>query len=213
MARVNTPHSQSFWQVKPATVAGMLLQDDVPDLGQAERSEILAELPELEGKDVLELGAGIGRYTSHFVRVANRVTVVDFVERFLEQNREANGGHGNAAFHCDNVMNMEFEAGAFDFVFWNWLLMYLGDADTASLADMIRSWTRVGGLVFFRESCNPGLSGQRGSPDNPATYRPAEVYTRLFEDGFTLLQSGYVKAYERLAGRTNQRYWLLQRCG
>ena len=212
MERVSTRHSENFWQVKPATVAGMLLQDDVPDLGDAERDEILAQLPALEGKSVLELGAGIGRYTSHFVRVAGRVTVVDFVERFLEQNRQANSAFGNVTFHCDNVMNMEFEPGSFDFVFWNWLLMYLVDADVSLLRERIRSWTRIGGVVFFRESCRHHLPPQRIAPDNPATYRPAEVYTRLFEGDFRLLRSGYVQAYERLAGRDNQRFWLLERC-
>ncbi|MDE2859982.1 MAG: methyltransferase domain-containing protein [Chloroflexota bacterium] len=205
--------SGDFWQEKPATVGGMLLQDDVPGLGQAERDEILAQLPPLEGKDILELGAGIGRYTSHFVTVARHVTAVDFVERFLVENRQTTAAFDNVTYHCANVLDMEFEAGSFDFVFWNWLLMYLGDSDITVLRDMVRSWMRVGGVLFFRESCFPGNAGVPPSPDNPATYRPADLYTSLFGSEFKLLRKDNVKAYEQLLNRSNQNYWLFQRTG
>ena len=201
--------TEDFWKEKPATVGGMLLQDDVPGLGEAERAEILAQLPDLDGKNILELGAGIGRYTSHFVRVASHVTAVDFVEKFLEQNRQATAEFSNVTYHCDDVMNMAFEPGSFDIVFWNWLLMYLSEADIPTLRDRVRSWMRVGGILFFRESC---FQGTPANPNNPATYRPADQYSRLFESDFRLIRKGYVEAYEQLLGRTNQRFWLLERC-
>lgn len=211
MERSKSQLSGDFWQEKPATVGGMLLQDDVPGLGQSERAEILGQLPPLDGKDILELGAGIGRYTSYFVTVAHHVTAVDFVERFLEQNRQTTAAFSNVTYHCANVLDMEFEAESFDFVFWNWLLMYLGDSDLAVLRDKVRSWMRAGGILFFRESCFPGNAGMPVSPDNPATYRPPDQYTRLFESEFKLLREGYVKVYEQLLDRSNQRYWLFQR--
>jgi phosphoethanolamine N-methyltransferase len=212
MERPDSQLTENFWKEKPATVAGMLLQDDVPTLGQAERAEILAQLPDLDGQNILELGAGIGRYTSHFVRVGNHVTAVDFVERFLEQNRQATAQFSNISYHCANVLDIEFQLESFDFVFWNWLLMYLSDADLAVLRDKVCSWMRVGGILFFRESCFQGNSGTPVSPNNPATYRPADLYTRLFEGDFRLIRKGTVKVYEQLLSRSNQCFWLLERC-
>ena len=81
--------SLEFWQEKPATVGGMVLVDGCDILDRVERADILAQLPPLEGMDIVELGAGIGRYTSHFVRVARHVIMVDFVEKFIEENRRA----------------------------------------------------------------------------------------------------------------------------
>ena len=211
MEVVRRTRSEDFWQEKPATTAGMLLQDDVSDLGQAERAEILGQLPRLGGKEVLELGAGIGRYTSHFVREAKHVTAVDFVERFLEQNREATAQFNNVTHHCANVLDLEFEPESFDFVFWNWLLMYLSDSEMALLREKIRMWTRVGGAVFLRESCFPNALGKHTANDNPATYRPHDQYTRLFDGDFRLLRKGNVKAYEQLFNRGNQHYWLYLR--
>jgi len=203
--------NRDFWQNRPCTVRGMMLLSDVATLDEAERKDILAQLPSLEGMDVLELGAGIGRYTSHFVQMVRHVTVVDFVEKFLEENRRRTASFNNASYCCADVMNLEFEDRSFDFVFINWLLMYLDDRQITQLRDRIRRWTRVGGYVFFRESCFMGSTGTAASQDNPTRYRSDGEYTRLFENGFSLLHRGNVKIYETLFGNPHQHYWLFER--
>jgi phosphoethanolamine N-methyltransferase len=200
-----------FWQSKPATIGGMVLIDDCGTLDREERDDILARLPYLDGLDILELGAGIGRYTSHFVQVARHVTVVDFVKKFIEENRRATARFNNASYYCADVMDLEFEDGSFDFVFVNWLFMYLDDRQIALLRDRIRQWTRVGGKVFFRESCFVGSTGTPPSKDNPTRYRSDEEYTSLFEKDFNLLLRGNVKICEELFNNPHQYYWLFEK--
>jgi phosphoethanolamine N-methyltransferase len=200
-----------FWQEKPATESGMLLQEDVDDLSEIEKSDIISQLPWLGGKKVLELGAGIGRFTSYLAQVADHVTAVDFVERFLSQNRKSAAKFNNISYYCADVMDLEFEPASFDFVFMNWLLMYLGDDQMAILRDRIREWTRVGASVFFRESCFIGPGQGVSLKDNPARYRPDDQYTRLFEENFGLLHQGTVKVYDERLNRSNQHYWLFIR--
>lgn len=201
----------TFWQEEPATVDGMLLIDDCDTLNRVERADILAQLPPLEGMDILELGAGIGRYTSHFVQAARHVIAVDFVEKFIEENRRATAHFNNASYCCADVMELEFEDGSFDFVFINWLLMYLDDQQITLLRDRIHQWTRTGGKVFFRESCFVGCEGTAPLKDNPTRYRSDEEYMRLFENGFSLLHQGNVKIYEERFNNPHQHYWLFQR--
>ena len=189
----------------------MLLQDDIDNLGQAERADIIAQLPSLDGMEVLELAAGIGRYTTHLAHVASHVTAVDFIERFLEQNRKATVQFNNVSYCCVDVMDVAFEPESFDFVFINWLFMYLDDQQMLLLRDKIRQWTRIGGYVFFRESCSRGAFGGLYSGDNPTRYRLDSEYTRLFDDGFELIRQGVVKVYEERFNRANQCYWLFQR--
>lgn len=43
---------------------------------------------------------------------------------------------------------------SFDFIFSNWLLMYLSDEELKSIVEKMLSWLRPGGFLFFRESCN-----------------------------------------------------------
>ncbi len=199
-----------FWETKPPTVAGILLEED-ESLDRLERVELLAQLPSLEGLEILELAAGIGRFTSHFARVAGHVTTVDFVKNFVDQNRKVNARFDNISYHCSDVMNVDFGPGSFDFVFINWLLMYLDDRQMVLLRDRIGRWVRTGGTVFLRESCFVGSAGGPRSKDNPARYRSDSDYTRLFEDNFRLLPRGNVKVYEEIFNNPHQYYWLVQR--
>ena len=173
--------------------------------------EILDQLPSLNGMEILELGAGIGRYTSHFSQVASRVTAVDFVKEFLDQNQKTTAGFNNVTYYCTDVMNLEFERESFDFVFMNWLLMYLDDQQIVLLHNRIRQCLKGGGTLFFRESCLWDGLTQGSLKNNPARYRPEIQYTRLFEDGFSLLHRGNVKAYEQRFNDTSQCYWLFRR--
>jgi phosphoethanolamine N-methyltransferase len=133
------------------------------------------------------------------------------MERFLDQNRKATAQFNNISYYCTDVMDLEFEPESFDFVFMNWLLMYLDDQQMTLLRDRIHLWTRVGGSVFLRESCFVGSTGGQASEDSPARYRPDSQYARLFEDDFRLVHKGNVKVYEQRFNNPYQCYWLFQR--
>ena len=53
-------------------------------------------LGSVAGKRVVELGAGIGRFTGELARNAAHVLAVDFMENLIAQNRDDNA-------HCSNV--------------------------------------------------------------------------------------------------------------
>ena len=199
-----------FWESKPSTVDGMILISDA-ELDDTERADILAQLPSLSQMDVLELGAGIGRYTTHFVHMARHVTVVDFVEKFVEENRRNNSHCNNTSYYCADVMDLEFDDRSFDFIFINWLFMYLDDERAEQLGGRIHRWLRDNGQVFLRESCFVGSTGTAPAPDNPTRYRSDTEYTRLFERYFVLLHRGNVKVYEERYHNPHQHHWLFRK--
>ena len=45
----------------------------------------------VEEKRILELGAGIGRFTGPLAVTARSVLAVDFMEHLIEENKRANG--------------------------------------------------------------------------------------------------------------------------
>lgn len=59
-------------------------------------AQVLGMLGSVVGKRVVELGAGIGRFTGELARHAQHVLAVDFMENLIAQNRENN-------VHCSNV--------------------------------------------------------------------------------------------------------------
>uniref|UniRef100_A0A4W5KD55 phosphoethanolamine N-methyltransferase n=1 Tax=Hucho hucho TaxID=62062 RepID=A0A4W5KD55_9TELE len=53
-------------------------------------------------------GPVIRRYTSHLLTQASHVTAVDFMESFVEKNRQDNSHHGNASFLHADVTKLDF---------------------------------------------------------------------------------------------------------
>ncbi|CAF0735147.1 unnamed protein product [Didymodactylos carnosus] len=153
----------------------MMLDTNAEKLNRIEFPEILECIPDLHEKRVLELGAGIGRFTKTFAQLSKSVIAVDFMESFLEKNREENSHYGNVEFVQMDATQLEFEPNSFDLVFSNWLLMYLNDDEVESLLQKSLKWLTHGGALFFRESCFHS-SGDIKPEENPTHYRSPRHY-------------------------------------
>ena len=125
----------SFWKEHSSdtTVEEMFLDSRGKEISEIEQPEILNMLPNYEGKRVLELGAGIGRYTGKIAEKASHVTAVDFMESFVQKNRKVNGKYSNIEFLCADVTQLERKVDSYDIIFSNWLFMYLGDQEIHKL--------------------------------------------------------------------------------
>ncbi|XP_043113005.1 phosphoethanolamine N-methyltransferase 3-like [Puntigrus tetrazona] len=215
-----------FWKErsKSATVEEMMLDSNAQELTQHELPEILSLLPPLAGSDVLELGAGIGRFTRHLIGKARHVTAVDFMEKFVEKNRKDNSHLGHAEFIQADVTKLDFPKHSFDMVFCSWLLMYLSDQELKSLAEKFLTWLRPGGYLFFRESCFY-QSGDFKLDFNPAHYRSPACYNHLMTlllldesdqtekkcYGFDMVLHKTLQTYVKMKNYYNQLCWLMQK--
>ncbi|CAB1455075.1 unnamed protein product [Pleuronectes platessa] len=217
-------HMTEFWKEhsKDATMEEMMLDSRARELTEQELPEILSMLPCLSGRRVLELGAGIGRYTTHLLSKADHVTAVDFMESFVERNRQDNGHHKNGTFIQADVTKLDIPQNSIDFIFSNWLLMYLSDEELKCLVKKMLGWLRPGGFLFFRESCNY-RSGDSKRDFNPTCYRTEAQYSHLVSSvqveeaeggktiGFDVVMKKKVEAYVEMKNNPNQICWLLER--
>ncbi|XP_054890676.1 phosphoethanolamine methyltransferase isoform X1 [Poeciliopsis prolifica] len=213
-----------FWKEhsQAATVEEMMLDSRAKELTENELPEILSMLPPLEGRRVLELGAGIGRFTSHLLTKAAHVTAVDFMQSFVDKNRQSNGHHSNVSFVQADVTKLDIPQHSIDFIFSNWLLMYLSDEELKSFMKKMLNWLQPGGFLFFRESCNH-RSGDCKRDFNPTCYRSEAQYTHLATSvqvealeggqnfGFDIVFKKRVQTYVEMKNNPNQMCWLLQK--
>ena len=199
----------NFWKQQNDDVAGMMCNPDALELDISERTEIINALPDLKGKQVLELAAGIGRFTTYFASVAEHVTAIDFVDKFIEKNKRECSNWFNTTHLVADVMDLNFENERFDFVFINWLFMYLMDDEIRILGDRINQWIKPEGLFFFRESCVSSSNPNRAHASTQ--YRDPKFYTDLLMSNFILLSQGNVGIYERHYENPNQCWWLYQK--
>ncbi|TVU35437.1 hypothetical protein EJB05_17326 [Eragrostis curvula] len=216
---------RSYWEEhsKELTVEAMMLDSRAADLDREERPEVLSLLPSYDGKSVLELGAGIGRFTGELAKTAGNVHAVDFIESVIKKNESTNGHYKNTSFTCADVTSpdLTIEPNSIDFIFSNWLLMYLSDEELDKLVQRMMKWLKVGGYIFFRESCFH-QSGDSERKLNPTHYREPRFYTKVFKECQDLNQDGTsfklslstfkcIEAYVKIKKDQNQICWLWQK--
>ncbi|KAI5382486.1 phosphomethylethanolamine N-methyltransferase [Lathyrus oleraceus] len=216
---------KSYWVQHCAdlSVEAMMLDSKASDLDKEERPEVLSLLPAYEGKSVIELGAGIGRFTGELAQKAGQLIAVDFIESAIKKNESINGHYKNVKFLCADVTspNMPISEGSVDVIFSNWLLMYLSDNEVENLAERMMKWLKDDGYIFFRESCFH-QSGDSKRNYNPTHYREPRFYTKLYKEcqmsdssgnsfELSLVGCKCIGAYVRNKKNQNQICWLWQK--
>ena len=159
------------------------------------RAQVMRLLGPVDGLRVVELGAGIGRFTGPLAAAAKSVLALDFMQNLIDENEATNAHLGNVSFRCGDVTELRLGAASADVVFSNWLLMYLSDEEVAALAGHMLEWLDEGGCVFFRESCFR-QSGDRARGANPTHYRNPREYFRIFDAAQAALPDGRVARLE-----------------
>ncbi|KAK8558198.1 hypothetical protein V6N13_073871 [Hibiscus sabdariffa] len=205
------------------TLESMMLDSKAADLDKEERPEVLSMLPPYEGKRILELGAGIGRFTGELAQKAGHVIALDFIDSVIKKNETINGHYKNIEFVCADVTSpgLKIQEGSLDLIFSNWLLMYLSDKEVEILAERMMKWLKVGGHIFFRESCFH-QSGDCKRKNNPTHYREPRFYTKVFKECYETDDSGNpfelslvsykcIGAYVRNKKNQNQICWVWQK--
>ncbi|CAF2100734.1 unnamed protein product, partial [Brassica napus] len=216
---------KSYWIEHSAdlTVEAMMLDSRAADLDKEERPEVLSLLPPYEGKSVLELGAGIGRFTGELAQKAGELIALDFIDSVIKKNKSVNGHYKNVKFMCADVTSPDLNItdGSIDLIFSNWLLMYLSDKEVELLVERMVGWIKVGGYIFFRESCFH-QSGDSKRKSNPTHYREPRFYTKVFQEcvtrdaagnSFELSMIGQkcIGAYVKNKKNQNQICWIWQK--
>ena len=117
-------------------VDGMLLDENATTISMMDRDEVMSHLPDYENQCVLELAAGIGRFTGILAERAQKVIAVDFVQDFIDKNEFTNKHRKNCEFVCADVLSYAFPA-SIDMVFSCWILMYLSDKEVLTLFNKV----------------------------------------------------------------------------
>ncbi|ESO87855.1 hypothetical protein LOTGIDRAFT_219756 [Lottia gigantea] len=212
-----------YWKdhAQKASIQTMMLDSNAEELSKDEVPEIMSYLPDVANKRMVELGAGIGRFTNVLAQKAEHVVAVDFMEEFIEKNKKLNNHMRNIDFKCQDVTKMELPDASVDIVFSNWLFMYLEDDEVQLVYNKMLRWLKEGGHVFIRESCNR-QSGNKPRQNNPTNYREDIKYDAMFSAanipydethnyGFDLVFSTAVVTYIKHKNNKDQRVWLLQK--
>ncbi|CAI2325042.1 unnamed protein product [Caenorhabditis sp. 36 PRJEB53466] len=222
---------KNFWDKysdKPDTNS-MMLNHSAEELEASDRADILASLPQLHNKDVVDIGAGIGRFTTVLAETARWVLSTDFIDTFIQKNQERNAHLGNINYQVGDAVGLKMASSSVDLVFTNWLMMYLSDEETVEFIFNIMRWLRPHGVVHLRESCSEPSTGRSKSKSmhdtanaNPTHYRFSSLYINLlrairYRDSdnklwrFNVQWSCSVPTYIKRSNNWRQVHWLAEK--
>ncbi|CAA7057322.1 unnamed protein product [Microthlaspi erraticum] len=125
----------------------------------------------------------VRRFTCELAQKAGEPIALDFIDSVIKKNESVNGHYKNVKFMCADVTSPDLKStdGSIDLILSNWLLMYLSDKEVELLVERMVGWIKVGGYIFFRESCFH-QSGDSKRKSNPTHYHEPCFYTKVFQE-------------------------------
>ena len=92
--------------------------------------QVLGLLGDVRGASVVELGAGIGRFTGELCRAgARHVLAVDFMAASIAENRRLHARcfpASQLSFMVEDATQLQLPAGSADCIFSNWCVFWRG---------------------------------------------------------------------------------------
>lgn len=155
-----------------------------------ETTKVFSWLPDVEGLDVLDLGAGVGQWSLRFAeRGARKVVAVEYAAGLAAIGREEAVRRDAAQVEFIVSSAEDFETvSQFDLVFISGLFVYLNDEQAERLLVKLGRFVRTGGLLMLRDGT--GLVGRHEIDDRysehlgenySATYRTRDEYVRAMQ--------------------------------
>lgn len=196
-----------FWDSRASTYKSLPfesianLEQDPANLDlkiRLETEKVFRWLGDIEGRSVLDLGAGVGQWAFRFAeRGARHVTAVEYSEPLVDIGRAEASERG--------LTNLEFVASpaetfvprrTYDVVFISGLFVYMTDGQADALLGNLPRACGPDSIVLLRDGT--GIEKRHEIDDRPsdhlktmysATYRTRNEYAGLFETaGFHLVE-------------------------
>lgn len=191
---------KQFWENRSKTYATVQfesianLEQDPENLAlkiRDETTKVFDWLPDLQGKSVLDLGAGVGQWTFRFAeRQAKKVTAVEYADGLAKIGiKEAmRRGFDNVVFFSSPAEEF-FSPELFDVIFISGLFVYLNDDQAEKLLLNLIKMTgketylllRDGSGIPKRHEINNKFSDHLQT-EYSAIYRTPDEYTAIFRN-------------------------------
>ena len=193
-----------FWDARAETykslpfesVANLEQDSDNLELKiRLETEKVFAWLPEVRGKSILDLGAGVGQWTFRFAeKDAKSVVAVEYSEPLAEIGKKEAQHRGlkNVQFFVSPAEKYS-TSKKFDIIFISGLFVYLNDDQSAELMNKIMQFCHKDSVVLLRDGT--GVIGRHEINDRysnhlkvnySATYRTKDEYIEMFKkEGFS----------------------------
>jgi len=198
---------KAFWESRSKTYSTVAfesianLEQDPNNLEikiRDETAKVFSWLPDLAGKTVLDLGAGVGQWTFRFAeRGARNITAVEYASGLASIGEKESQRRGIQNIEFVVCPAEQFVSNAqFDIIFISGLFVYLNDDQAEQLLRNLAHVANQDSVILLRDGA--GVVGRHEinnrfsahlQTNYSATYRTADEYVAIFNSaGFECLQ-------------------------
>ncbi|XP_059144451.1 uncharacterized protein LOC131931640 [Physella acuta] len=174
--------------------------------------EILSYLPELTGKTAVHFIGNDKCFTKELAKLASKLIAV-VNDSPAEPEKE-----NSIEFITSELNKLDLGVESVDFIYCNSLLTNLDDNEVQDLFRKSIQWLKIGGAVFFKESCRQSETENTGSEK----LRDAEVYEAFYSSvtaqcdsdsfyGFDLILSKSIDSCSEKNNDSNEMIWLIEK--
>lgn len=122
---------------------------------QKEEIEVISNKIDFNGKKLLEIGCGLGRWAEYFQDKCSEYAGIDYSEKLIEIAKK-NFNFPNCYFEKLSVTEIDEDKlpvkGPFDIIFITGVLIYLNDEDIKIMVDKINDITHSNSIIYIRET-------------------------------------------------------------
>ena len=177
------------------------LEEDPKNLAlkvELETQKVFGLLGDIQGKRILDLGAGVGQWAFRFIdRQAKSVKAVEYSEALVKIGRKEveRRGLDNIEFVASPAERFQTDE-TFDLIYISGLFVYMNEDQADLLVSNLSRFCHPETIIFLRDGTSilserhviNSKHSEHLKSDYSAMYRTATEYQELFEgEGFSLL--------------------------
>lgn len=187
------------------------------DQRQLEESQILEENIQFEGKKILEIGCGLGRWAEFFHDKCETYLGIDYAKNLIELAKK-NYNYENCHFQVMSALDIDIDQliikPPFDIIFIAGVLIYLNDEDIPLLINEINNITSDEKVIYIRETISvmdnrltlKDFYSEELEVDYNAIYRTEDELLAFFEEFNNISNIKKDKIHETLNKHTETGY-------
>lgn len=130
-------------------------ENDYLEKRQKEEIDLISKKIDLNGKKILEIGCGLGRWADFFHDKCSEYVGIDYSENLIEIAKK-HFNFPNCYFEILSATELDEDnlpiKGPYDIIFITGVIMYLNDDDIDIMIEKINKLTHENSIIYIRES-------------------------------------------------------------
>lgn len=157
--KINEENIKQFWDTRAKThkintnLTNLEEDNKLQELKlRLEEEKIDKYIPVLKGKKVLDLGGGWGYWGMKFAKTAEKVTVIDYCKKLIDEGRRIakKDNINNISFICCNATKMPVKT-KYDVIFISGLMIYLDNQSFIAVLQRLFLVSHPGTILVLRD--------------------------------------------------------------